>query len=553
MNDPAPYSPQMSSPRTPWSDAHSTFGNSPYLDSSRTGSSTSLWTASSASSIVEDDEDVSSELRCLELLAELEREKRRKSVEEKRDQRNFGQARIGQGSLHARDESLPDVVQPLDLNKARAARNAKYANSSNAPVLPAAQSNHSTKTQRVSRRASFTTTDLSELDIDSILDAYVSQAMSSPRIHEEATFQPSIPRSKNSFNLQREIQPQGVLPPIPSSLHRNSTAFSIRSTRSTRSNGSTQTANDDRRKAGPFPTITRQRSNGSLASRKLPFDPTTAPPLPSGPPPFLPTSVPMSNRTFSSFSRESTASTASSSSAHSLPMRSIPGPSRMSCASSTMSRQTSSTSTTNSLRWSVATASTAPTCLSDGSSDCGASRRGSLAPSSVGSFKQSPNRSRRRPSAPFPGSPIEQDEDESYWGRRESKVEQEEEEDLRDGGLISWEDFADELASLPVPNRPNPRRMNSQGSSASSRSRHGSNASPFKPSYQAHPSNHIFTSPESLRSTATLTSLSSSNSVSPFPTSSSPSPTDSRSGKNRILHGLKGMKSTRDLASSFAQ
>lgn len=129
MNDPAPYSPQMSSPRTPWSDAHSTFGNSPYLDSSRTGSSTSLWTASSASSIVEDDEDVSSELRCLELLAELEREKRRKSVEEKRDQRNFGQARIGQGSLHARDESLPDVVQPLDLNKARAARNAKYANS----------------------------------------------------------------------------------------------------------------------------------------------------------------------------------------------------------------------------------------------------------------------------------------------------------------------------------------------------------------------------------------------------------------------------------------
>ncbi|GAA6018776.1 hypothetical protein JCM11491_003442 [Sporobolomyces phaffii] len=558
MNDSIPYSPHLSSPQTPWSDAHSTFGNSPYLDSSRAGSSTSLWTASSASSIAEIDldEDVSSELKCLELLAEFEREKRRKSADEKRDHLGGG------GYLHSRDESLPDVVQPLDVNKARAARFAKYPNESHSSAAAPSStvcSPSTHKTRRLSRRASFTTTDLAELDIDAILDAYTSEALATaPLAYNQDTLPcRPLPRSKNSFNLQREVypSPQGPLPPRPAALDRRDTAYSIRSTRSSQSNGSAATAAD--RRAGPFPTITRQRSNGSLASRKLPFDAAAAPPLPSAPP--FPTSVPMSNRTFSSFSRQSMASTASSSSAHSLPLRSVPTSSRASCASSTMSRQTSSTSAQNSFRWSVATSSTVPTLVSDGSSDCGASRRGSLAPSSVGSFKQSPSRSRRRPSAPFPGSPIEQEEDDDrFWGsrRKDSLAEDDDDDDddAQEAGLISWEDFADELASLPVPNRPTPRRLNSQGSStSSSRSRNGSTASAFPSKHVQQP---IFASPEPLRSTATLTSLSSSNSskpASPFPTSSpATSPTLNRAGKKGLLQGLRSKKSTRDLVSAYA-
>ncbi|GAA5965523.1 hypothetical protein JCM3765_007364 [Sporobolomyces pararoseus] len=549
----------MSSPLTPWSDANSTFGgNSPYLDSSRAGSSTSLWTASSASSILEpgEEDDVSSELRCLELLAELEREKRRKSAEEKRVL--FNQTEGG-GYLqqHSRDDSLPDVVQPLNLGKARAARIAKQASESQSQSSTLRRSPTTQRTQRVSRRASFTTTDLAELDIDAILDAYASDALAMPQYDEDGHYplQQALPRSKNSYNLQHQINsppPRSALPsPPPSSLRRDSTAYSIRSTRSTRSNGSTATKND-RRPSGPFPVITRQRSNGSLASRKLPFDATAAPPLPSPPHP-MPTSVPMSNRTFSSFSRESNASTSSS---HSLPLRSLPMSPRVSCASSTMSRQTSSASTNGSFRWSVATSSTVPTLVSDGSSDCGASRRGSIAPSSVGSFRQSPNRSRRRPSAPFPGSPIEQEEDEDrFWSRRGSAAEQgeEEEEDSKEGGLISWEDFADELANLPVPvpNRPNPpRRMNSQSSSHSSktRSRNNVSRSPFPSSSNSSPT-AIYASPESLRSTATLTSLNSSKPASP-----SPSNPNSRSviGKKGILQGLRNKKSTRELVSVFA-
>ena len=79
-----------------------------------------------------EEDDVSSELRCLELLAELEREKRRKSAEEKRVPLNDTERRGGGGFLqqHSRDDSLPDVVQPLNLDKARAARNAKQASES---------------------------------------------------------------------------------------------------------------------------------------------------------------------------------------------------------------------------------------------------------------------------------------------------------------------------------------------------------------------------------------------------------------------------------------
>ena len=425
------------------------------------------------------------------------------------------------------------------------------------------------KTKRQSRRISFTSTDLSELDIDAILDAYTSEALAVPQTYPDFssyTQQAQIPRSKSSFNLKGDVQSPVSQSSRSSAMYRDSSAQSIRSTRSTRSNGSPLPSNDDQfpqRRTAPFPTITRQRSNASLASRKLPFDNDSLPPLPSGPPPALPTSVPMSNRTFSSFSRQSTASSASASSAHSLPLRSLPG-SRMSYASSTMSRQTSASSASagNSFRWSVATSSTVPTVLSDGSSDCGASRRGSVANSfGGGSIKQSPpTRSRRRPSAPFPGSPVEQEEDDRFWGQSPTKparaTEMDDEEgDLKNGGLISWEDFADELASLPVPTRPTPRRMDSQGSSTSSRSRKTSTTSSLKSSTSPFPSrssnNLVFASPESLRSTSTLTSHNSnSKPSSPFP--STPSPTNGKSsGKKGLLQGLRGMRSTRDLASSY--
>jgi len=70
---------------------------------------------------------MSSELKCLELLAELEREKRRKSSEEKREQ--YSMQTRENGYKHSRDDSLPDVVQPLNLEKAKAARNARSTHS----------------------------------------------------------------------------------------------------------------------------------------------------------------------------------------------------------------------------------------------------------------------------------------------------------------------------------------------------------------------------------------------------------------------------------------
>ncbi|GAA5936755.1 uncharacterized protein JCM15063_001975 [Sporobolomyces koalae] len=546
----------MNSPLTPWSDAPSTFASSPYLDSSRNGSSTSLWTASSASSIMEEKEDVDSELQCLELLAKLEREKRRKSAEAKREQ-----ARTDKTSHHVRDDSFPDVVEPLNLDKARAARHARYGSSnpqSNPPSTSLSydpEASTSRQLKRLSSRLSFTTTDLAELDIEAILDAYTSEAFTAPLSWPRPVPRNPLPRSNGTFDLQGEMQspPTNALPELPPISRRLSIAPSVRSIRST---GSCMATNDERspaRRSGPFPTITRQRSNASLASRKPSLDTTCAPPVPQAAQSAFPTSVPMSNRTFSSFSRQSDMSTTSVSSASSLPMRSQPGSSRISYASSTMSRQSSAPTTGSSFRWSFATSSTVPTVLSDGSSDCGMSRRGSLAPS-VGSSKQSPNRSRRRPTAaPFSGSPMEHEEEDAQpWSQstRLSRRDEREEEDARDGGLISWEDFADELASLPVPNRPNPRRMNSQASSHSSRSRKTSNASSYKSSFPNPSSNPFFASPEATHSTSTLTSAPSSKSSSPFP--SAPSPTNSRSGKKGLLQGLRGMKSTRDLSASFS-
>ncbi|GAA6059495.1 hypothetical protein JCM10212_002238 [Sporobolomyces blumeae] len=569
MDASLPPSPQVSSPSTSWSDARSHFARSLYESPAAAGSSTSLWTASSASDA--GDDDMSAELRCLELLAELDqgREAAAKDLGIHLGQcqgRNAWSREKRLSSFqHVRDESLPDVVQPLDVGKARAARNAKFGSQGEMLSLQQSPSAGSKSADDDARRISFTATNLADLDIDAILAAYTCEPLPAPALSSEVTFSGgSIPRSAPSHNLRDQVRSDN-----PCRLERTST---VRSTRSTAMRKAFSDDKHPHRRTAPFPTITRQRSNASIASRKLPFD--DAAPLPPLPPSTtMLTSVPMSNRTFSSFSRQSTASNVSCSSAPSPSLRSAPSP-RMSYASSTMSRQTSASSASvgNSFRWSVATSSTAPTFASEGS-DCGASRRGSIAPSVIGSVKGSPGGvNRRHPSAPFAGSPIERDEDGPFWSRRGSTVAEESLDGSQrpsrasvreDEGLMSWEDFAEELASLPVPTRPTPRRMNSQSSTTSSqasRSRAGSTASfSTRPPLASHASSSsstssssrlVFSSPESTRSSSTLRSIPGSK---PAPFSPSTSPTTLKSGaKKGFLHGLKSMKSSRDLASSFA-
>ncbi|GAA5873451.1 hypothetical protein JCM1840_007387 [Sporobolomyces johnsonii] len=539
---PSPSVSSASSSPSIFSDAHSTFDPSPYLDSARASSSTSLWTASSVSDSSED-MDMDAELRCLELLSELERQ---------RDQQASSgpvppMDRRSSGFQHVRDDSLPDV-RPLDVAGARstrwAAQNEAYSprrsTSSNIPNPKAlagspscatlrASADQTPTSSRRSRRLSFTRTDLAELDIDAILDAYASEAAPPFR---PVTPTRSLPRSKSSANLnyvRREIFPS------PQRLSRTPTTRSSHSARSvatvasTTSNGAPYDELFPHRRVSPFPTVTRRKSGGSIASRKHSFSQATAPPLPSLPPPPPLPSSPSSHRIFTTFPRPSRASSARPSTAPSarpstapsarpstassvrpFPVSSVRpstassvrpfaaplirpstassvrpstassavssfGPSsppfnpRMSYRSSTMSGAPSSAASSSgaSFRWSVATSSTAPTVFSADGSDCNASRRGSLAPSCIGSIHSSPaRRSSRRPSPPFPAFVSERDELEE-----EEHGDEDEGDDERkdDGGLISWEDFADELASLPVPPRPAPRRIASTTSFASAR------------------------------------------------------------------------------------
>ncbi|GAA5922224.1 hypothetical protein JCM1841_000684 [Sporobolomyces salmonicolor] len=665
---PSPSASSASSSPSIFSDAHSTFEPSPYLDSARASSSTSLWTASSVSGSSED-MDMDAELRCLELLSELERQ---------RDQQASGRPvppmdRRSSGFQHVRDDSLPDV-KPLDVAGARSARWAAQneasscvtpvfstatfstyirltllcalvrsrRSTSNAPNAKSLAGSPSCATLRAfadqtpassrrSRRLSFTRTDLAELDIDAILDAYTAEAAPTP----PAGFRPvtptrSLPRSKSSANLnhaRREIFPS--LPSAPqrspsrrTGLSRTPTNRSSHSARSVATAAST-TSNDPpydelfpHRRVSPFPTVARKKSGGSLASRKHSFGQASAPPLPSLPPPPPPLpSSPSSHRIFTTFARPSLASSArpstapsarpstassvrpstassarpatassvrpfavssvrpstassvrpstASSAFSSFGPSSPPFNSRISYRSSTMSGAPSSAASSSgaSFRWSVATSSTAPTVFSADGSDCAASRRGSLAPSCIGSIHSSPaRRSSRRPSPPFPAFLSERDELEE----EEQGAEDQGDDGKDDGGLISWEDFADELASLPVPPRPAPRRIASTNSFTSSRAGAAapSTAPSSRPTTAAstsssrpttasstrshHPATLVF-SPSAPSSAASSTApFSRKQTASPFPSMAS---NVAQQAKKGLLGGLKmGGRSTPTVA-----
>ncbi|GAA6054600.1 hypothetical protein JCM3770_000072 [Rhodotorula araucariae] len=465
-----------------WVDAHS----SPYSSCTRlaaqaSSSQSSLWTASSVS------ED---EQRCLDLLDQLEDEVCK-----------LGDRTAELEPAHRRAHAPGNRRGAIPLaspSTSRSRPHAVVASPSVATLRPSS---------RRSRRLSFTKTDLADLDIDAILEAYTHSGALPPIQTAAAPSRP--PRSqlraaKSSVSLRQfrsDIFPSGrSYPPPPSpvtaqnfELHRTKTNQSARSAHSVASASSAKTSGttpyDDlfpHRRVAPFPTLHRKQSAVSVvSSRSTARRPSAAnaPPLPPLPDfPLIATAhtspSPRSNRTFSSFTRGSTCSNASS--LASFP--SSPNPSRVSSTAmrATLSRDShysttsssAASSSDNSFRWSVATSSTAPSDCSAPPLTDSSSRRGSVCqvppvPSSYALASPS-----TRGKARFAASaPLEDDEDAEAdlpasrrRGAAGAKVlaaaplagtlsdHGDDSDAARDhGGLISWEDFANELEALPPP------------------------------------------------------------------------------------------------------
>ncbi|GAA5930944.1 hypothetical protein JCM3775_000759 [Rhodotorula graminis] len=457
-----------------WVDAHaSPYSSCGHLAAEASSSQTSLWTASTTS----DDEQ-----RCRDLLDQLEDEV----------------------------SKLGDRTSPLKLKPTRSAPFAREPTSATAGpsssrmVARAVVASSSTSTLRPShprrsRRISFTKTDLADLDIDAILEAYshdgtlppietaappVRPARSQLRAAKSAvslrTLRTDIFPTERAFPRPPQVTAQNL------ELHRTATDQSARSAHSATS-GATATAAHDvfpHRRVAPFPTMERKKSSTSMRSmatrRPSAADAPPLPPLPAAhfsassehgsPAPSI-----RSNRTFSSFARQSTCSNTSSlASFASTPASSPANPSSSSARShamrSTLSRDShySTTSSSaassfeaNSFRWSVATSSTAPSDTDTASS----SRRGSGPPLPAGAAALSTGKGRRFAA----GAPRELDEHEHAQAlereleadlpasrRRVALGAQAPHDDDSDaerdhGGLISWEDFASELEALAPP------------------------------------------------------------------------------------------------------
>ena len=357
---------------------------------------------------------------------------------------------------------------------------------------------------RRSRRLSFTKTDLADLDIDAILEAYSHDGTLPPI--ETAAPPPARPArsqlraAKSAVSLHTDIFPAERAFPRPPQvttqnleLHRTATDQSARSAHSAHSatSGATTSAAAydnlfPHRRVAPFPTMERKKSSTSMRSmatrRPSAADAPPLPPMPAAhfssssayssehgsPAPSI-----RSNRTFSSFARQSTCSNTSSlASFASTSSSSSPNPARSHAMRSTLSRDShySTTSSSaasshdaNSFRWSVATSSTAPSDTDTASS----SRRGSAGPPLPAGASSAAARSGkgRRFAA---GAPREVDEDDveraleadlpasrrrALVGAHPGAAPHDDDSDAeRDhGGLISWEDFASELEALPPP------------------------------------------------------------------------------------------------------
>ncbi|GJN91008.1 hypothetical protein Rhopal_004022-T1 [Rhodotorula paludigena] len=484
----ASTSSELSATQT-WTDAHSSpYSSSHTLARQASSSQSSLWTASSVSD--------AEEQRCLDLLDQLETEVTKLAVEDHRRARfqhhqASSSVRTVEG-LFGGPASL-DASPVAGPSNHRRTRPALGPSQSNATLRASSSHQIATPSRRRSRRLSFTKTDLADLDIDAILDAYTIDG-TLPSI--ETTPAPA-PRSvgparptrsplrtvHSSVHLrQRDVE---TAPPLPidaaelPSLYRTSTNTSSRSVASAVSvsaasvRTTASTPYDDmfpHRRVSPFPTIQRRKSAASIASSFRRPNLADAPPLP--PLPALPLvasspSVP-SNRTFSSFARQSTSASSTfsfpgspSSSARSQPMRGTR--SRDSHYSTTSSSAASSAG--NSFRWSVATSSTAPSDY--GSSVCGdglSSRRGSASTAAGGA---SPSLRGNKPRFSPPREESEEEDDDLPVSRRrgaakfapvkktlvpsKAELDSSDDEPGRHEGLISWEDFAHELEAIPPP------------------------------------------------------------------------------------------------------
>ncbi|GAA5935920.1 hypothetical protein JCM10213_002155 [Rhodosporidiobolus nylandii] len=496
--------------------------SSPYSSSSNPASTSasSLWTASSASSSrlslsldandslpgVEDMD----EQRCAELLQQLEQQ--RAEVE----QRNAAHAKQVDGRREAAQQRERDVQRAQSGALARYTlsgaadasplagssgtyRNAPRALANSASLASLAStirpSSASIPSNRRSRRASFTQTDIADLDIDAILDAYTEYApLEEPASRPSSrlarldtsystfpsTPKRSVPRRKSSANLRNPNLRQDIFPSrsatSPSSMRaqrpsltRSGTQHSTHSTKSTISTSSSADAAYNElfphRRVSPFPTVPRKKSNTSLRSGRnssgsmhSSFSLSQAPPVPSLPLPPTPSSPSIrstrpSNRTFSSFARQSTCSTMSShsfASTHSSTYSSPSLPSSPQLAfprGSYASSSAASSSCGGSVRWSVVTSSTAPssTAYSDAGDNC--SRRGSVLYSPSLGVPPSPARRGSAPRFRLADEPTEEADE-------HTSDDEDGEDDPKDSGLISWTDFAAELEALPPPPKP---------------------------------------------------------------------------------------------------
>lgn len=315
---------------------------------------------------------------------------------------------------------------------------------------------------------SFTQTDLAELDIDAILDAYGEDG-SLPSISLDGA--PGRPQRSPLRGAQLECHG-----PFSHGTHeRPGTAHSAHSRPVSRN------PTDElfpHRRVAPFPTIQRKKSVASVGSDRRARTPSDAPPpLPHLPPTPHYASPPSarSNRTFTSFARQSTYSNSSNGShtpsspntfARSVAMRgSLSRDSQYSNSSATSASSYSG----NSFRWSVATSSTAPS--TEYSDNC--SRRGSASTASSGCGGVSSPSARSGATtgrSPRFVAPVEESEDEQVQhdlpaSRRRPSYSQlrarprqvggdTNDQDRRrvdKGGFISWEQFANELDALPPP------------------------------------------------------------------------------------------------------
>ncbi|GAA5911603.1 hypothetical protein JCM6882_008050 [Rhodosporidiobolus microsporus] len=465
-----------SSPVAAWVDASS----SPYSSPEASTSTSSLWTVSSTSgrsdrrssvggaqsdaesaqlvpSSSSEDDSNDDEQSCLALLEQLERERTRVAARvrtgtsrqsvAKRDSRDvqrmqedvFGGYALQSSPVGASPVAGPSTYQqtrrPQVFNapKGILPSSSLVSMNSMSTIRPSASSASLKRASR-GRRLSFTRTDIADLDIDAILDAYAHDVPfeePAPRPSSRASRAPpapstpsrnSLPRSKSTANLRNIRHDIFPAPPVPSPasirtfnghhgakmppLERSTTRDSARSIKSTKSTASN--AYDElfpHRRVAPFPTMPRMKSSTSLrsmargSSSSSGFDSSQAPPMPPLPLPLPPTprsTRSTGNRTFSSFARQSTCSTTSSSSSfmsspphhHSQPQYPFLRTSYQSSSHYTPSLASSSRASSafssslsdgSSVRWSVATSSTAPSsaAFSDAGGD-NCSRRGSV-------------------------------------------------------------------------------------------------------------------------------------------------------------------------------